>query len=47
MIAIVSRDYNAAFQCHFDFYLFYDWAVVMRICMPFLKEDSVESLILR
>ena len=26
LIEIVSRDYNAAFLCHFDFYLFYDGA---------------------
>ena len=30
-IAIVLRDYDAAFRYHSDFYLFYDWAVDIQI----------------
>mgnify|MGYP003692234943 CR=1 FL=1 len=31
MIAIVLRDYDAAFRCHSNFHLFYDWAVDIQI----------------
>ena len=31
LIAIVLRDYDAAFRYHSDFHLFYDWAVDIQI----------------
>ena len=31
LIVFVLRDYDAAFRCHSNFHLFYDWAVDIQI----------------